>query len=60
MSILDCVVGCSVIGFYVPSMLCYGLIRVCVLYPFYTVLWVGQCLCSMSLLNCNVVWLVFG
>ena len=44
MSILDCVVGCSVIGFYVPSMLCYGLIRV---------------LCSIPLLHCVVGWSVF-
>ena len=42
-----------------PSTLCCGLVGVCVLYPFYSVLWVDLCLCSVSLLHCLVGWLVF-
>ena len=66
-SLLHCVVGWSVIVFCVPSTLCCGLVCDCVfvpstlccglvgvLCPFYTVLWVGQCLCSVSLLHCVV------
>ena len=54
MPLLHCVVGWSMIVFCVPSKLCYWL--VCVLCPFYTVLWVG--LCSVSLLHCVVDWSV--
>ena len=58
-SLLHCCVGWLLFDFCVPSILCCGLVSVCVLCPFYTVLLVGQCLCSASLLHCVVGWLVF-
>ena len=56
-SFIHCVVSWFV--FCVPSTLFCGLVCVCVLCPFYTVLWVGQCLCSLSLLRCDVGRSVF-
>ena len=74
MSLLHCVVGCSVFVLCVPSTLCCGLIcdcvlcpfftvlmavQCCVMCPFYTVLLVVQCLCSVRFLHCVVGWSMF-
>ena len=50
--LLHCVVGWLVIVLCVPSTLCCGLL-VCVMSPFYTVLFVGLCSC-----RCFIVLLV--
>ena len=58
MSLLYCCVGWLVFLFSVLSTLCCGLVSICVLCPFYSVLWVGLCfvLCVLSTLCC---WSVF-
>ena len=58
-SLLHCDVGWLVFVFCVFSTLCCGLVSVCVLFPFYAVMWVGRCLCSGSLQRCDVVGFVF-
>ena len=45
--------------FSVLSILLCGLVSICVICPFYTVMWVGWCLCSIHLLHCAVGCSVF-